>query len=81
MSNSTTGFTLSEWQQAYQQPGVTPDTLLPALRAQLGETDNAWISLASAEQLSSQLQALAAQLEAANGDLAALPLYGVPFAI
>lgn len=81
MRNSTTGFTLSEWQQAYQQPGVTPDTLLPALRAQLGETDNAWISLASAEQLSSQLQGLAAQLEAANGDLTALPLYGVPFAI
>lgn len=81
MSNSTTGFTLSQWQQAYQQPGVTPDTLLPALRAQLSETDNAWISLASAEQLTGQLQALAAQLDAANGDLTTLPLYGVPFAI
>lgn len=43
--------------------------------------DPAWIVLAEPAQLTERLAALARQLEAAGGDLAALPLYGVPFAI
>lgn len=76
----STPLTLSAWQQAYLS-GQSPVELLSALRERLSASDNAWISLASSEQLQDQIEQLAERLIAAEGDLAKLPLYGVPFAI
>ncbi|MBA4290710.1 MAG: allophanate hydrolase, partial [Pseudomonas sp.] len=80
MSNAPIAFTLADWQQTYRD-GQSPAELLHSLRLELSTTDNAWIALASEAQLNSQLDALSALLDAANGDLSKLPLYGVPFAI
>lgn len=76
----TTGWTLHDWQQAYRDGRLQPDCLHELLETLRGE-DPAWIVLAEPAQLTERLAALARQLEAAGGDLAALPLYGVPFAI
>lgn len=80
MSNAPIAFTLADWQQTYRD-GQSPAELLHSLRLALSSADNAWIALASEAQLNSQLDALSALLDAANGELSKLPLYGVPFAI
>jgi allophanate hydrolase len=74
------GWTVNEWLDAYRKGALTPDVLLD-LRTAYPAQDNAWISLVSPAQLEAQLAELATRLDAAQGDLAALPLYGVPFAI
>ncbi|WP_110948459.1 allophanate hydrolase [Pseudomonas bohemica] len=79
-SNPLFGLTVNEWLVAYQSRELTPQALL-ALRDAYPQPDNAWISLVSQAQLNVQLAHLASRLEAANGDLSQLPLYGVPFAI
>ncbi|WAC42926.1 allophanate hydrolase [Pseudomonas sp. SL4(2022)] len=80
MANAPHAFTLNDWQQAYRD-SQSPAELLHSLRLALSTKDNAWITLASEAQLNSQLDALSALLDAANGELSKLPLYGVPFAI
>lgn len=80
MSNAPIAFTLADWQQTYRD-GQSPAELLHSLRLELSTEDNAWITLASEAQLNAQLDALSALLDAANGELSKLPLYGVPFAI
>ncbi|MDT4830343.1 Allophanate hydrolase [compost metagenome] len=80
MSDAPIAFTLADWQQAYRDQ-LQPTELLHALRRHLDADDNAWISLASAEQLDDQLTELAALLEIVDGQRERLPLYGVPFAI
>lgn len=80
MSNAPIALTLADWQQTYRD-GQSPAELLHSLRLALSTEDNAWIALASEAQLNSQLDALSALLDAANGELSKLPLYGVPFAI
>ncbi|XOZ34581.1 allophanate hydrolase [Halomonadaceae bacterium KBTZ08] len=70
MANTTMGWTIAEWQDAYRR-GESPRALLGALLDAKHATDPAWISLATPEQL-------AAQIDAASPDQ---PLYGVPFAI
>lgn len=77
---TTLAWTLPQWQSAYHN-GVTPDQLLSALVGKLDPQDPAWISIATPDQLSQQLVELALKLEQFNGDLAQLPLYGVPFAV
>lgn len=79
-SNPLFGLTVNEWLVAYQSRELTPQALL-ALRDAYPQPDNAWISPVSQAQLNVQLAHLASRLEAANGDLSQLPLYGVPFAI
>jgi allophanate hydrolase len=74
------GWTVGEWQAAYRQGDLRPDALV-SLLAQLAADDPAWISLASPEQLAEQLAQLDECLQAAQGNLSRLPLYGVPFAI
>ena len=81
MTQQTLGFTLSDWQQAYQQEGLAPAAVLGALRNELSTDDNAWISLASEVQLNEQLAALDERLQQVEGNVASLPLYGVPFAV
>jgi len=80
MSNAPSAYTLADWQQTYRD-GQSPAELLHSLRMALNTADNAWIALASEAQLDAQLDALSALLDAANGELSKLPLYGVPFAI
>lgn len=80
MSQSTRGWTLNDWQQAYRNQHLQP-AVLAELLAELNDSDPAWISLASAQQLQVQLDELAERLAGVAGDLAKLPLYGVPFAI
>ncbi|WP_394234879.1 allophanate hydrolase [Pseudomonas anguilliseptica] len=80
MSNAPIAFTLAQWQQAYRD-GQSPAELLHALRLELRTDDSAWIVMASEAQLNNQLDTLSARLDAANGELSTLPLYGVPFAI
>ncbi len=80
MSDAPNAFTLADWQQAYRDQ-LQPADLLHALRQRLSTEDNAWISLASAEQLDAQLSELADLLAAAEDRMESLPLYGVPFAI
>ncbi|MCC2637258.1 MAG: hypothetical protein K0Q68_977 [Moraxellaceae bacterium] len=76
----TRGWTVAEWQEAYRN-GRTPRDLLRALQAQLDSRDPAWISLTGTDALEQALQQLDLRLAAAKGDLAQLPLYGIPFAV
>jgi allophanate hydrolase len=78
--SSNTGWTITQWQQAYRAHGAQPADLLGRLLAGLA-ADNAWICLADEARLAAQLKALAGRLAAVGGDAARLPLYGVPFAI
>ncbi|MEQ9546866.1 MAG: allophanate hydrolase [Marinobacter sp.] len=79
---STRGWTLQDWRAAYEQ-GQSPETLLSDLLASLdtsNKKDVAWISLIDQAGLKKALAELEQRREQAGGDLAALPLYGVPFA-
>ncbi|WP_419246675.1 allophanate hydrolase [Serratia sp. NFX21] len=85
-SVSLRGFTLSEWQHHYHthpagERMACVRTTLVALLANLPADDNAWLYLASAEQLEGQYQQLTQRLEAVAGDISRLPLFGVPFAV
>jgi allophanate hydrolase len=75
------GWTLADWRQAYRAGGHTPAGLLADYAAAPSAPDNAWICRVSVPQLRQQLDALAERLAQAGGDLDALPLYGVPFAV
>lgn len=75
----TLGWTLQEWQAAYRA-GHTPERLLAELLQALSLDDAAWISLIEPATLVAECARLQASLTQA-GSLAALPLYGVPFAV
>ena len=66
--------TLADWRAAYAA-GAQPADLLAPLLAQHRAHDPAWIHRCTPAHISAQLQHLATQ------DRAALPLYGVPFAV
>ena len=70
--------TLEDWKNAYAQ-GATPAELLEQQRLACKAQDTAWISIASAELLQTQLGELAALEQALGREQ--LPLYGVPFAV
>ncbi len=74
------GWTLGEWQTAYRSGAITPNLLL-TLATEYPAADTAWIARATPAQLAEQLTQLGERLAAAGGDIAKLPLYGVPFAI
>ncbi|WP_315338210.1 allophanate hydrolase [Pseudomonas grimontii] len=74
------GWTLGEWQAAYRNGAITTDILL-TLAAQYPAEDTAWIARAQPSSLAEQLAQLSERLAALGGDMAKLPLYGVPFAI
>ncbi|HEY8025260.1 MAG TPA: amidase family protein, partial [Burkholderiaceae bacterium] len=73
------GWTVADWLAAYKG-GETPLELMARLVKLLPARDNAWISLADYEHLGRQIAVLDAR-RAADGGSAALPLYGVPFAV
>ena len=70
--------TFNDWTHAYSG-GADPEKLLEQQRQALQADDTAWISIATAQQLQEQLQALRA-LKARQGRTQ-LPLYGIPFAV
>ena len=75
------GWTLSQWRQAYQDNQQTPKALLTELVTSIDNSDAAWISTATQAQLQEQLVCLQSLLAQVEGDMAQLPLYGVPFAV
>ena len=75
------GFTLREWQQHYRSAPDSLRTTLSLVMGSLSQNDNAWIYLATAEQLEVQILHLEALRHQHEGLLSALPLYGVPFAV
>ncbi|MBP2169673.1 allophanate hydrolase [Erwinia toletana] len=74
----TTGYTLQEWQQLYQQDAKAITATLENLLTTLSTDDNAWLYLATPAQLHAQIEPL---LTAYRSDPATLPLFGVPFAV
>lgn len=66
-------WTLQDWKTAYQDQQIQLNDLY-AYTEQLDNTDHAWISIASREQLQRQIEALVRL----PSDL---PLYGIPFAV
>ncbi len=78
-SQTTTGWTINEWLDAYRTGELDAREALHNLRNQLSSTDPSWIYIVSAAELDAQLDALglgAPGIEAKN-----LPLYAVPFAV
>lgn len=75
---SITGFTLQQWQQHYQHDAEAISDTLENLLATLSSDDTAWLCLATPAQLHAQIAPL---LAAYRKDPAALPLFGVPFAV
>lgn len=71
------GSTLQDWREAYRAGTITPKAILNELLKSLDSSDPVWISVASPEQLNSQIDALPKEAEAVR----ALPLYGIPFAV
>ncbi|ORM73280.1 allophanate hydrolase [Pantoea wallisii] len=75
---STFGYTLQDWQrQAQQAPQQLSQRLAAHLDA-IDKQDNAWLYLATPAQLEAQLEPLLADY---LRHPAALPLFGVPFAV
>ena len=78
-SLETMFWTLSDWRRAYAGGASPPELLLPLVDAR-PDDDPAWITRVTRNDLRVRIGALNERLAATNGDLAALPLYGVPFA-
>ncbi len=78
-SQTTTGWTITEWLAAYRHQGLDARAALHSLRDQLSSADTAWIYIVSAAELDAQLDTLA--LDNKSADAKHLPLYAVPFAV
>ncbi|MFB2707082.1 allophanate hydrolase [Marinobacter shengliensis] len=77
---TTLGWTIADWQQAYRE-GAEPEALISKLLDYLKGDDSAWISRMNENGFHQAMAELADQLEAVDGDLDQLPLYGIPFAV
>lgn len=76
----TLGWTISEWQTAYSKNEIQLD-ILKDLVASIDPQDNAWISIATVEQIKQQIQVLNELSKEAESLAKQFPLYGVPFAV
>ncbi len=76
----TLGWTISEWQTAYSKNEIQLNTLKD-LVALIDPQDNAWISIATVEQIEQQIQVLNELSKEAESLEKQFPLYGVPFAV
>ncbi|WAU77978.1 allophanate hydrolase [Acinetobacter sp. TR3] len=76
----TLGWTISEWQTAYSKNEIQLDTLKD-LVASIDPQDNAWISIATVEQIEQQIQVINELSKEAESLEKQFPLYGVPFAV
>lgn len=80
MTRPLPGWTLSDWQDAYNERRLLPEALNDWV-AGFSASDPAWIKIADPQHIERQTQALAERLQDRGGDRASLPLYGVPFAV
>ena len=85
MDPTTALLTLADWQRAYRE-GASPRALLAALneRVRRDSPPEAWIARTDADGLAAQIGALEARLAQypdRAAALAAMPLFGVPFAV
>ena len=78
--NKCIGWTLQEWQAAYLNQHIHLEDLIDYVE-QLPQSDPAWISIASTEILSQQIQALKQKAQQVENLSTDLPLYGIPFAV
>ena len=78
--NKCIGWTLQEWQTAYLNQDIHLEDLIDYV-AQLPQPDHAWISIATTEILSQQIEALKQKADQATDLSKELPLYGIPFAV
>lgn len=76
----TLGWTISEWQTAYSKNEIQLN-ILKDLVALIDPQDNAWISIATLEQIEQQIQVLNELSKEAENLEKQFPLYGVPFAV
>lgn len=81
MSTVEYGQTLAEWRAQYaQNPQIISD-LLTRYVSQFDKADNAWIYLASEQDILSQCAVLLDALADGSKTLVDMPLFGVPFAV
>lgn len=76
----TLGWTIFEWQTAYLKKEIQLDTLKDLVAA-IDPQDNAWISIATVDQIEQQIQALNHSTQDTENLHKQFPLYGVPFAV
>lgn len=76
----TLGWTISEWQTAYSKNEIQLNTLKD-LVASIDPQDNAWISIATVEQIEQQIKFLNELTKEVESLAKQFPLYGVPFAV
>jgi allophanate hydrolase len=77
-SPARTGWTLTDWRAAYRSGQLKLNDVYDAVH--FAEPDTAWIVRIDDTRLRTQLQQLERRLADVGGDLARLPLYGIPFA-
>lgn len=77
----TLGWTLTEWQSAYQTQTLSLQEAIYSLREQLVGSDSAWTYLLSTAELDAQISALNTRIGADKIAINQLPLYGIPFAV
>jgi allophanate hydrolase len=75
------GWTLSRWRAAWRRGELSAREVFAPFLDDAREAGDTWITRLDAVELDGQLDALGRRLAAAGGDLARLPLYGVPFAV
>lgn len=78
--NNTIGWTLIDWQRAYRAEEIQLNDLITWIE-QLDPNDPAWISIASAEQINTQIQELIQRSQQYSSPTQHFPLYGIPFAV
>ncbi len=81
MSTVEYGQTLAEWRAQYAQNPQIVSSLLTRYVSQFAKSDNAWIYLASEQDILSQCAVLLDALADGSKTLVDMPLFGVPFAV
>lgn len=78
---TTCGWTLSRWREAWRGGELDLRDVFVPFVSPADETGPVWITRLDAGKLDRQLDALGRRLAAVGGNLATLPLYGIPFAV
>ncbi|WP_353160625.1 allophanate hydrolase [Acinetobacter guillouiae] len=74
------GWTISDWQRAYQTGEINIEKLCD-LVSEFDPQDNAWISIATVEQIKQQIEDLQIDTHDLENIYLQFPLYGIPFAV
>lgn len=76
----TIGWTITEWQQAYQNGAIQLDEISHLVGA-FSENDSAWISIATPDLITVQINDLKKLTLSLDNPFKDFPLYGIPFAV